>query len=134
MSHKIVLFGQLCRFILWEKHILKLNNKFFFSRITRILDKKNNNWHSSFKCGYCQQSKRLNKINILKQFCPQLFLPFQESPRFVFLPGTTSGGTMKEIQLTITKSPEGRYTCNNTGVLLLFISTWNFLIVFYLRS
>ena len=33
---------------------------------------------------------------------------------------------MKEIQLTITKSPEGRYTCNNTGVLRLFISTWTF--------
>ena len=32
------------------------------------------------------------------------------------LPGTISGGTMKEIQETTTKSPLGRYVCNKTGV------------------
>ena len=64
----------------------------------------------------------MNKINTL----PPAFYSISWKTRFVsFLPGTTSGGTMKEIQLTITKSPEGRYTCSSTGVLLLFISTWN---------
>ena len=32
------------------------------------------------------------------------------------LPGTISGGTMKEIQETTTKRPLGRYVCSSTGV------------------
>ena len=33
-----------------------------------------------------------------------------------FLPGTISGGTMKEIHETTTKRPLGRYVCSSTGV------------------
>lgn len=37
----------------------------------------------------------------------------------LFLPGTISGGTMKEIQETTTNRPLGRYVCKSTGVLRL---------------